>query len=193
MSKNRLPAAAEASFPQRQRQATSWQPEIWLRLLVAIFRHRPRTHGSCLRERLRSRSRKENRAKKDLLPLLDQITKSGKPLLIVAEDVGSEALATLVVNKLRGPLRVAAVRAPGSGDQRKHMLQDVVRLTGGKAIIEDDLPLGNMQISDLGQAKKITIDKNNTVIEGRVVFDQLPFKSGAYVHPNGSHPAILAD
>ena len=76
-------------------------------------------------------------SKKDLLPLLDQITKSGKPLLIVAEDVGSEALATLVVNKLRGPLRVAAVRAPGSGDQRKHMLQDVARLTGGKAIIED--------------------------------------------------------
>ena len=118
-------------------------------------------------------------SRKDLLPLLDQITKSGKPLLIVAEDVGGEALATLVVNKLRGPLQVAAVRAPGSGDQRKRMLLDVARLTGGKAIIEDlGIPLGNLQISDLGQAKKITIDKNNTVIEGRVMFDQLPFRSG---------------
>ena len=135
-------------------------------------------------------------SKKDLLPLLDQITKSGKPLLIVAEDVGGEALATLVVNKLRGPLQVAAVRAPGSGDQRRRMLQDVARLTGSKAITEDlDIPLGNLQISDLGQAKKITIDKNNTVIEGRVMFDQLPFKSGAFIHSNGSNltPAILAE
>jgi chaperonin GroEL (HSP60 family) len=134
--------------------------------------------------------------KKDVLPLLDQITKSGKPLLIIAEDVGGEVLATLVVNKLRGPLQVAAVRAPGSGDQRKRMLQDVARLTGGKAIIEDlDIPLGNIQISDLGQAKKITIDKNNTVIEGRVMFDQLPFKSGSFIHSKGSHltPAIPAD
>ena len=128
-------------------------------------------------------------SKKDLLPLLDQITKSGRPLLIISEDVGGEALATLVVNKLRGPLQVAAVRAPGSGDQRKRMLQDVARLTGGKAIIEDlDIPLGNIQISDLGQAKKITIDKNNTVVEGRSSLR-------AFVHSNGSHltPAILAD
>jgi chaperonin GroEL (HSP60 family) len=135
-------------------------------------------------------------SKKDLLPLLDQITKSGKPLLIVAEDVGGEALATLVVNKLRGPLQVAAVRAPGSGDQRKRMLQDVARLTGGKAIIEDlGIPLGNIQISDLGQAKKITIDKNNTVIEGRVKYDQFSFEPKAFIHSNGSHltPAILAD
>jgi chaperonin GroEL (HSP60 family) len=135
-------------------------------------------------------------SKKDLLPLLDQITKSGKPLLIVAEDVGSEALATLVVNKLRGPLQVAAVRAPGSGDQRKRTLQDVARLTGGKAIIEDlGIPLGNIQISDLGQAKKITIDKNNTVIEGRVKYDQFSFEPKAFIRSNGSHliPAILAE
>jgi chaperonin GroEL (HSP60 family) len=117
-------------------------------------------------------------SKKDLLPLLDQITKSGKPLLIVAEDVNGEALATLVVNKLRGPLQVAAVRTPGSGDQRRRMLQDVACLTGGKAITEDfDIQLNNIQISDLGQATKITIDKNNTVVEGRVKYDQLSLAS----------------
>ena len=135
-------------------------------------------------------------SKKDLLPLLDQITKSGKPLLIVAEDVGGEALATLVVNKLRGPLQVAAVRAPGFGDQRKRMLQDVARLTGGKAITEDlDIPLRNIQISDLGQAKKITIDKDNTVVEGRVKYDQFSLQPEAFIHSNGSHltPAILVD
>lgn len=106
------------------------------------------------------------RSKQDLLPLLEQITKSGKPLLIIAADVGSEALATLVVNKLCGPLQVAAVRAPGSGDQRKSMLHDLALLTGGKAIGEGiGLQLKNIQISDLGQASKITVDKNNTVVE----------------------------
>jgi chaperonin GroEL (HSP60 family) len=124
-------------------------------------------------------------SKKNLLPLLDQITESGKPLLIVAEDVGDEALATLVVNKLRGPLHVAAVRAPGSGDQRKSVLQDVARLTGGRAITEDlDIQLGNVQIFDLGQAKKITIDKNNTVVEGWVKYDQLSFKPEPCGHSN---------
>lgn len=105
--------------------------------------------------------------KKDLLPLLEQISGSGKPLLIIAEDVEGEALAALVVSKIRGPLQVAAVRAPGIGDQRKSMLQDIALLTGGKPITAD-LDLSNVQISDLGQARKITIDKNNTVVEGPV-------------------------
>ena len=109
-------------------------------------------------------------SKKDLLPLLEQITGSGKPLLIIAEDVEGEALAALVVNKIRGPLQVAAVRVPGFGDQRKSLLQDIALLTGGKAITAD-LDLTNVQISDLGQARKITIDKNNTVVEGRFRYD----------------------
>ena len=136
--------------------------------LSAYFVTDPERMEATLENALILLNEKKVSSMKDLLPLLEQVAKLGKPLLIVAEDVEGEALATLVVNKLRGTLQVCAVKAPGFGDRRKAMLEDIAILTGGKVISEDlGIRLENVKLEDLGKAKKITIDKDNTtIVEG---------------------------
>jgi chaperonin GroEL len=133
--------------------------------LSPYFITNPEKMEAVLTEPLILLSEKKISSMRDLLPILEQVAKLGKPILIVAEDVEGEALATLVVNKLRGTINVAAVKAPGFGDRRKELLQDIAILTGGKVISEDlGVKLENITVDDLGRAKKVTISKDDTII-----------------------------
>ena len=133
--------------------------------LSPYFITNPEKMEAVLTEPLILLSEKKISSMRDLLPILEQVAKLGKPILIIAEDVEGEALATLVVNKLRGTINVAAVKAPGFGDRRKELLQDIAILTGGKVISEDlGVKLENVTVDDLGRAKKVTISKDDTII-----------------------------
>ncbi|HEY2973915.1 MAG TPA: chaperonin GroEL [Pyrinomonadaceae bacterium] len=133
--------------------------------LSPYFITNPETMEAVLENPVILLSEKKVASMRDLLPILEQVAKLGKPILIIAEDVEGEALATLVVNKLRGTINVAAVKAPGFGDRRKELLQDVAILTGGKVISEDlGIKLENVKVEDLGRARKVTINKDNTTI-----------------------------
>jgi chaperonin GroEL len=133
--------------------------------LSPYFITNPEKMAAVLEEPVILLSEKKISAMRDLLPILEQVAKLGKPILIIAEDIEGEALATLVVNKLRGTINVAAVKAPGFGDRRKALLEDIAILTGGKVISEDlGIKLENVKVEDLGRAKKVTIDKDNTII-----------------------------
>jgi chaperonin GroEL len=133
--------------------------------LSPYFITNPETMEAVLENPVILLSEKKIASMRDLLPILEQVAKLGKPILIVAEDVEGEALATLVVNKLRGTINVAAVKAPGFGDRRKALLEDIAVLTGGKVISEDlGIKLENVKVEDLGRAKKVTINKDNTII-----------------------------